>query len=241
MGGHDAKARKSERWGKREGKTRPISAEARSTRGSRPTTASAPDGSRRAEGVRGTRLHFTAARRAAVPARTSPDPPSERPTGSREPAGGRRAGRAWTGRRGGRALGPAAARARSPALSYLDSEGHRRPAERAPGRDTDRPDTWALLGRSSPQTRGRCTWPGRSARLPGESCRRSPPAPGGAGGAGRSEEEPREGGPLPSLGLHLTTDQPPRLGSVTSKGSPQNLPGFGATKATRPGGVRGCA
>lgn len=160
--------------------------------------------------------------------------------GGPQGAGGRPPRRARVDGEAGRARapGPAAARARSPALGYLDSEGHGRPAERAPGRDTGRPDTWALLGRSSPQTRGRCTWPGRSARLPRESCGRSPPA---RGGAGRPEEEPREGGPLPSLGLYLTTDQPPRLGSVTSKVSLHHLPGFGATKATHPGGVRECA
>lgn len=131
-------------------------------------------------------LHFIAAQRTAVPARTFQDPPSERPAG---PQGACRRQRSkvrvdWLAERAC-ALGPLAAPERSPALRYLGSEDHGHPAERARGRSTGSPETWALLGaQRSPDTRAL-----HLARLVGAPTLPVPPAiPSRAGRGGRGGE-----------------------------------------------------
>lgn len=90
-------------------------------------------------GRAGTGLHFPAAPCTAVCRELS----RTRPRSCRRAPGARGRPRSWVrtdGEQGGRARGHSAARARSPALGYLRSEGHGRPAERArgPGRSSGR-------------------------------------------------------------------------------------------------------
>lgn len=167
-----------------------------------------------------------AALRSAGPARTFRAPPSGRPAGSGERAGGGGAGRAWTGRRGGHARREPRRHRRGvpPSVTWVQRVTGR-PAERARGRGRGRPESRAGAPRGAAVPRHAGAAPGRAGPRAYPAGPARDPLPLGAGRAGRGarrRSRGRGGGPLPFRGPHPTTERPPTLDSVSSKGSPHH-------------------